>query len=107
MAPEAAVPAGKQWPEIMQLNTDMTWNPLDLVQENADFWIKGNEKKIELFRQNPPFAPKGNSFFFFSLLRLLFQWMENSQPAWVGKLLFLAKAYADVRLRLAPTKNCG
>lgn len=64
MAPEAAVPAGKQWPEIIQLNTDMTWNPLDLVQENADFWIKGNEKKIELFRQNPPFAPKGNSFFF-------------------------------------------
>lgn len=64
MAPKAAVPACKQWPEVMQLNADKTWKTLDLVQENADFWFKANEKKIEWFSQNPLFAPKDNFFFF-------------------------------------------
>lgn len=103
MAPKAAVPAGKQWPEVMQLNAGVTWNT-GFSSRKCWLLIKGNEKKIEWFRQKPPYCPKD---FFFFFLKLLFLWIENSQPAWAGKLLFLAKAYADICLYLAPTKSCG
>lgn len=105
MAPKAAVPAGKQWPEVMQLNADVTWNTLDFVQENADFWFKGDEKKIEWFRQNPLFAPE-DIFFSFAEIALSVDGKFPTCLSWQA-LVFLVKAYADVCLYLAPTESCG
>lgn len=89
---------------LKSCNLMLVWlETLDLVQENADFWLRGMKRKLNDLGKNPLIAPR--TFFFF--LKLLFLWIENSQPAWAGKLLFLAKAYADICLYLAPTKSCG